>query len=201
MVDSVSNRQQMQGLVIQYAGVIQDLQYYYHVMFENGTPDISIKTDQFLRKERIAFAQFLANPDQLEKNLQMVNYLFVGRRDTPLVNHKSLIFEEMENNKADVCSDKYKLTLNHVYESLSSIQLQGFTAYIQAFHTLGIDSSILVRENEAKLVGQRKYLDAATCDIAIPHSKGLENCQGGYYVYSGMKIDVVCRDTFHLQGF
>ena len=201
MVDSISNRLQMQGLVIQYAGVIQDLQYYYHVMFENDTSHNSIKNDQFLREERMTFAQFLSNPDKLEKNLQMVNYLFVGRRDTPLVNHKSLIFEEMENNKADVCSDKYKLTLDHVYESLSSIQLQGFTAYIQAFHTLGIDSSALVRDNEAKLIGQKKYLDATTCNIAIPHSKGLENCNGGYYVYSGMKIDVVCRDTFHLQGF
>ena len=200
MVDSISNSQQMQGLVIQYAGVIQDLQYYYHVMFENDTSDNSIKNDQFLREERMTFAQFLANPDKLEKNLQMVNYLFVGRRDTPLVNHKSLIFEEMENNKADICSDKYKLTLDHVYESLSAIQLQGFTAYIQAFHTLGIDSSTLVRDNEAKLIGQKKYLDATTCNIAIPHSKGLENCKGGYYVYSGMEIDVVCRDTFHLQG-
>ena len=200
LVDSIKKGQQWQGLVIQYADVIQDLHYYYHVMLEYDKSDVKIESDPFLKEEKLSFAKFLVNPDKLEKNLQMVNYLFLGRYDTPLVNHRSLMFEEMENYKADVCSDKYKVALNHAYDSLSSLQLQGYTTYLQAFRALGVDSSTIVRENDAKVIRQKKYLDDVTCNIDIPHSN-LENCKGGYYVYSGMKIDVVCKDSFHLKGY
>ena len=200
MVDGMNNRQKWQGLVIQYADVLQSLQYYYQVMREYDMSDINIEADPFLRNERLSFAESIINPDKLEKCLQMVNYLFTGRHDTPLLNHRSLIFEEMENNKADICSDRYKIILDNAYGSLSSLQLQGYATYIRAFRVLGVDSSKFVAEYEAKFISQKKYLDAATCNISIPNSRGLENCQGGYYVYSGMKIDVECKNAFYITG-
>ena len=200
MVENIHNHRQRQGLVIQYADVIQDLNYYYHVMLEYETSQINVDSDPFLRKERLLFAKMISNPDKLRKHLQMVNYLFIGRHDTPLVNHRSLIFQEMENNKQHVCSDRYKSALDHAYGSLASLQLQGYSTYIRAFNVLGVDSATLVRENEAKIINQKKYLEAATCNIMIPNSKSLENCIGGYYVYSGMKINVVCKDTFYMTG-
>ena len=200
-VENINERQQWQNLVIQYADVIQNLQYFYEVMLEYATSKTKIDADQFLKEERLIFANFLINLDTLEKHLQMVNYLFIGRHDTPLLNHRSFIIEEMENNKADVCTDRYKLTLDQTLESLSSLQLQGYDTYTRARLVLGDESTKFLGEFKLKLNGQKKYLDDVTCNIAIPNSRNLENCLGGYYVYSGMKIDVACKDTFHLKGF
>ena len=200
MVSEINKNKQWQNLVDQYADVIQDLQYYYQVMLEYDTLDINIESDPFLKQEKFSFAKMIVNPDKLRKHLQMVNYLFTGRHDTPLVNHRSLILEEMENNKKYVCSERYKSALGHAYGSLSSLQLQGYSTYIRALHVLELDTSTLVGEYKAKLLRQKTYLDDATCSIVIPNSKGLENCQGGYYVYSGMMIDVACKDTFYLEG-
>ena len=194
-----SNRfQQWQGLVIQYSDVIQDLKYYGDILSEYDKADVD--SNSFLQKERLSFATTLINPDKLDKLLQMVNYLFVGRHDTPLVNHKSLIFEEMDKNKADLCSETYKLTLNHAYSQLVSLQMQGYLTYIRAFDLLGMNSSNLLKEYEVTLRSQNKFLDDHTCNIVIPHSENLEKCHGGYYVYSGMEVNVVCQDSFFLKG-
>ena len=198
IVDEINRYQQWQGLVLQYSDVIQDLKYYENVFTEYEKADVD--SNSFLQQERLSFATSLVNPDKLEKCLQMVNYLFVGRHDTPLINHKSLIFEEMDKNKADMCSDTYKLSLDHAYSLLVTLQMQGYMSYIRAFQLLGMKSSNLLKEYEVTLRSQNKFLDDHTCNIVIPHSKNLENCQGGYYAYSGMEVNVVCQDTFFLKG-
>ena len=198
IVDEINRYKQWQGLVLQYSDVIQDLKYYEDVFTEYDKVDVD--SNSFLLEERLSFATSLVNPDKLEKCLQMVNYLFVGRHDTPLINHKSLIFAEMDKNKADMCSDTYKSSLDHAYSLLASLQMQGYMSYIRAFHLLGMNSSNLLKEYEVTLRSQNKFLDDHTCNIVIPHSKNLENCQGGYYAYSGMVVNVVCQDEFFLKG-
>ena len=198
IVNEINRYQQWQGLVLQYSEVIQDLKYYENVFTEYEKADVD--SNSFLQQERLSFATSLVNPDKLEKCLQMVNYLFVGRHDTPLINHKSLIFEEMDKNKADMCSETYKSSLDHAYSLLVTLQMQGYMSYIRAFQLLGMKSSNLLKEYEVTLRSQNKFLDDHTCNIVIPHSKNLENCQGGYYAYSGMEVNVVCQDTFFLKG-
>ena len=194
MIDNVIIHQGRQNLVIQYADAIQDLRYYYHLLSEYEMADI--ESEPFLKKEKLSFARYITNPDKLEKYLQMVNYLFIGRHDTPLVNHMPLMFTEMDANKADVCSDKYKFLLDHAYDHLVSLQIQGYITWIYAYHVLRINSSRLIGEYEAQVEKQKTFLDDKTCNVSIPHSRNLESCQGGYYVYSGMKINAVCKDTF-----
>ena len=197
VLNELNNRKQFQNLVIQYAEIIQDLNYYYHVVMEfNRT---TTESDSFLRKEMISFAQYIANPDKLEKLLEMVNYLFVGRYDTQLLNHKSLLFEEMEKNKAHVCSERYKLALDHAYDLLMSLQMQGYIILDIVFGLLNIDVSVAAKYKQT-LTNQKNYLTNHTCNIDIPHSTKLEDCRRGYYIYSGMEVDVVCKDSFYLKG-
>ena len=198
MVHNIISNQDRKSLVIQYADVIQDLKYYHHLMSEYE--HTNIKSDPLVREERLSFARNIIHPDKLGKYLQMVNYLFIGRYDTPLVNHKSLIFSEMDNNKAEVCSDKYKIFMDHAYDQLVLFQMQGYITLMHAFNMLKISSSRLTGEYKTHVKKQKSYLDDNICNIAIPNSRNLENCTGGYYVYSGMKINVVCKDTFYLTG-
>ena len=96
MIQDMKSQLQWQGLVTQYGEIIQDLTYYHDILAGNTFQDQSF--DKFIQDEVRILAEAAANPDKVEKYLQLVNYLFVGRRGVPLLNHKSLIFAEMDRN-------------------------------------------------------------------------------------------------------
>ena len=200
MLGEINTHQEWQGLVTQYSEVLQDIKYYQHVLVNNNSSDTSTGRDEFLKMELESLAKQIMNPDKLEKYLQMVNYLFVGRDSTPLVNHRSLVFVEMERYKADMCSESYKQMLDHAYELLVSLQMQGYMSWLKAHDLLNLDSSHISRDYENLVRRQKKFLDRHTCKVAIPHLANMENCSGGYYIYNGMKNKVTCKNTYYLSG-
>ena len=198
LLGEINTRQQWQGLVTQYSEILQDIKYYHYVLVNDGS--YGTGQDEFLKMELESFARQLINPDKMEKYLQMVNYLFVGRDGIPLVNHRPLIFEEMERYKADICSESYKQILDHAYELLVSLQMQGYLVWLDAHDLLNLDSSHISNDYENLVIKQKTFIDRRTCKVAVPHSRNLESCNGGYYIYSGMKNNITCKNTYYLSG-
>ena len=198
MTQDMKSQLQWQGLVTQYGEVIQDLKYYNDILAGNNFLEHS--SDKFLMKEVMILAESAANPDKLEKYLQMVNYLFVGRQDVPLINHKSLIFAEMERNKIRACSCQYKKAIDNARQMLVTLQMQGYITWMYALKYIGSDTLRVRQLYKQVIQDQKKYLDRHTCSIAIPYSSNLEQCIRGYYIYNGMSINVKCKDTYYLTG-
>ena len=198
MIQDMKSQLQWQGLVTQYGEVIQDLKYYHDILAENAFQDQT--DDKFIKEEVRMLAEAAANPDKVEKYLQLVNYLFVGRQDVPLLNHKSLIFAEMDRNIFRGCSRLYKNVIDNARKMLAILQMQGYMTWIHALKYIGSDTLRCHQQYKQVMRDQKKYLDRQTCSIAIPHSSNLEQCTGGYYVYNGMPIKVNCKDTYYLTG-
>ena len=198
MVENINTNQNLKNLVIQYGEALQGLGYYHHVLLEYES--LHEEENPLLKEELMSFARSITHPDKLEKYLQMLTYLFVGRHDTALINHRSLIFEEMEKNKAVVCSESYKASLDHAFELLVTLQLQSYLTWLHAYDVLDMDTSLIYENAKLTTEMQKKYLDSNNCEVNIIHSTNLENCRGGYYIYNGMKIDPACKDAFYLGG-
>ena len=198
MFGEINTRQEWQGLVTQYSEILQDMKYYHYVL---GNDDSShLGHDKFSKMELKTLAKQIIIPDKLEKYLQMVNYLFVGRDGTPLVSHRSLIFEEMKRHKSHACSTEYKQILDHAYELLVSLQMQGYETWLKAHDVLNKDPSHMSIDYENIVRKQKNFFDRYTCKVAIPHSAHLENCLGGYYIYNGMKNNVSCKHAYYLSS-
>ena len=198
MIQDMKSQLQWQGLVTQYGEVIQDLKYYHDILTDNAFQDRT--DDKFIEEEVRILAEAAANPDKVEKYLQLVNYLFVGRQDVPLLNHKSLIFAEMDRNIFRGCSSLYKNAIDNARKMLAILQMQGYMTWILALKYIGSDTIRCHQQYKQVMRDQKKYLDRHTCSIAIPQSSNLQKCTGGYYVYNGMPINVNCKDTYYLTG-
>ena len=198
MVGEISTRQEWQGLVTQYSEILQDIKYYHYVLGNDDSSDFG--HGEFSRVELESLAKQIINPDKLEKYLQMLNYLFVGRDGTPIVSHRSLIFEEMERHKGHACSTRYKQMLDHAYELLVSLQVQGYETWLKAHDVLNKDPSHMSIDYENIVRKQKNFLDRYTCKVAIPHSANMGSCLGGYYIYNGMKNNVSCKHTYYLSS-
>ena len=211
-----------QNLLTQYGEILRNIRYYYQVFISSFDPAIrktltidsaAAMPNPLLKRESLLLAKTLLNPDTLRKHLYIFNYLVIGREDLSLVNHKSLLFLEMDRTKKDICTEKYKSFLDRVYQQIITVQMQGYIAWIHALSLLELDSKEITKRYHARTKSQTKFFDENTCQLVIANSKHLKKCKKenkdkkegekedpGYYIYTGMKVEVECEDNAYLTG-
>ncbi|KAK3106563.1 hypothetical protein FSP39_022637 [Pinctada imbricata] len=195
------------GLITQYGKIVRDLKYFYHVLVETTDTHIddSIMTsvengeNSLITKEKEEMARVILKPNQLRSHLYYLNYLFLGRKDISLVSHKSILFQTMDKHRNLLCSAEYKLILDKVYKQLLLLQFQGYILWIHALKLLNRDTSFVVRQYKKAINKQREFFERKTCQIKIDNSLNFNDCTNGYYIYSGMKVEVKCAENYYIN--
>ena len=145
-------------------------------------------------------ANFLLSPTGIRKWLYQINFLIVGRRESQFNAHKALLFMVMDRHKNRLCSRSYKEEVTRTYRQLMLLQLQGYMLWSNAYSIMDRDGSFISKSYTEVLTNQKTYMKDATCSVAIPHSKNLQNCSGGYYIHKTFDVNVTCNDGYFTKG-
>ena len=208
----MSNKFKWYDTLSKYKDAIENLNYFHSIsstkitQFHQNTSiaklkDSSLNT-KFLMAEDKEIARFLLSPTGIRKWLYQINFLIVGRRDSQFNSHKALVFMVMDKHKHLLCSRTYQIEITRTYRQLMLMQLQGYMLWSNAYSIVNRDSSIISDSYTKVLKNQQTYLKGATCAVALPHSKNMHNCTGGYYIHQSMRIDMnsICNDGYFTKG-
>ena len=163
------------------------------------TPKVYTYVDELAIKEEKNIAEFLLNPSGVQKWMDQINYLIIGRGDSQFNSHKSLIFMAMDKYKNHLCSQNYKDAIKRVYRQLMHLQFEGYLLWSKAQGIVHWDSSVLAIRYDDVLRKQKEYIEEATCSVNIPYSTNLQSCSGdGYvnYIHKSLDVQVTCKNGY-----
>ena len=90
--------------------------------------------------------------------------------------------------------------MTQTYRQMMLLQLQGYILWSNAYGIVNRDSSGISDRYAGVLENQRNYLQDATCQVNIPHSINLLDCEDGYYLHKSLTADVTCKTGYFVKG-
>ena len=208
----VLNTMEYFAVMLKYKDSIDNLNYFHsisstniykfpnHKNFTFASITTKASDDRFSMLEEKDISRFLLTPTGIQKWLHQLNYLIVGRMESQINYHKPLLFMVMDQYKDRLCSPEYKDKLTRVYHQLLLLQLEGYMLFGKAYSSVHMESSAISNRYRKMLQYQQGYLQNVTCEVKIPHSKNLENCEGGFYIYNSLNVNVTCDDGYFTKG-
>ena len=208
----MSNKFDWFAVLLKYKDAIENLNYFHSISSEKIVHfrkdfDFKIANEtsnqtevHFAMNQGKDIASYLLSPAGIQKWLYQINFLIVGRRDSEFNSHKPLLFMVMDKYKDRICSQTYKDEITRTYRQLMLLQLQGYLLWSNAYSIVNRDSSMIADRYKAILKDQQTYLQKATCGVAIPHSKNLQSCTGGYYIPNSQPVELSCAKGYIKKG-
>eukprot|EP00795_Rhopilema_esculentum_P012313 gene12313-biopygen2411 len=131
----LTNQFQWANLISQYSHSLQRIKYYAY-RFES----LPTRYANRIEEEGKKLATAVLATDGIEKWLYDVNFLFVGKTNTPVLNHPPMLVTFMSRYQAQACSTTYKRAVDNTWRQMVLLQQIGYMLWAQALEFEGRSS-------------------------------------------------------------
>ena len=154
--------------------------------------------EQFeVNHEKEGIAQYLLNPFGIQKWLDDLNFLIMGRNEISIDSHKPVVYIVMDKLTDRVCFADYIAAIDRTFVQLTLLQQQGYVMWIHAYSLLKRNSYHLVERLINVLSKQNNFRKTGYCSINMPNSN-LVNCSG--YIHQFQDVSLMCDENYYLTG-
>ena len=125
LTNKIDNQFQWSNLIAHYGAPVKNIKYYSY-RFE-------FLPEQYpgrMKEEGEKLATAVLKAEGIQKWLYELNFLFLGRRGTPIVSHAPMLFAFMEKYQSLACTQPYKAAVDNTWQQLVLLQQIGYMVWV-----------------------------------------------------------------------